>query len=340
MFRWLLPPVELSAGELVRRLRRGDLLDRVRVREPLDLANSPWLTYLPRELEAPVVVVSRCVNLRGLPERLSCNELYLRRTNIRCLSGGLNVSFRIDAEDCRFLEHVAPLTVPHVSLRGCSSLERLPEGLSATLLELSGCTRLVELPASIVDRVENLDVSFCSSLTSLPEGLLRLQMLNVRACSSLTELPDGMKVRSAIELADSGLRGLPWSLRSTRILWKGMLISDRVAFDPESISVDEVVTEKNTAMRSVLLERMGIERFLNESNAEIVDCDSDAGGERRLLRIAFPHGDDMLFVEVRCPSTGSRYVLRIPPDVATCADAAAWLAGYSNAENYRPLVET
>lgn len=340
MFRWFSSPIELSASELTKRLKRGEVLDRVRVPEPLNLANSPWLTYLPRELEGSSIIVSRCVNLRGLPERLKCDELYLRRTNIRSLSRGLNVSQRIDAEDCRFLEHVSPLQVTHLSLRGCTSLERLPDGLSATLLDLSGCVRLAELPGSIAKCVENLDASFCTSLTSLPEGMLRLRVLNVRGCSSLSELPEGMRVRSAIELADSGLQSLPWSLRSVRMLWKGVPVFDRAAFDPDSITVDEILSEPNAAMRSVLLDRMGIERFLDEAQAEIVDRDCDAGGDRRLLRIVFPHGENVVCVEVRCPSTGSRYVLRVPPDITTCAEAAAWLAGYSDSTGYRPLVET
>jgi hypothetical protein len=340
MFRWFHRHVEWTAAEARKRIWEGNIPRRLRVRDVVDLSASTWLTYLPRELECTALIVSRCPNLRCLPERLECDELFMRRTNLRCISAGLDVLRRIDAEGCRGLEHVVPLRVDHLSLRGCTAIERLPEGLNVRRLELSGCSRLAELPVSITARVENLDVSDCPRLKHIPEGFERLHVLNVRGCSNLESLPDGIRIRSSIELADSGLRSLPWSLRSVRILWHGVQVPDRVAFNPESLTVDEILRESNLTMRRILLERVGMEWFLERTDAKIVDRDRDAGGDRRLLRIAFPNGEDVVCLEVRCPSTSSRYVLRVPPRTASCADAAAWMAGYSNSANYRPVAET
>jgi hypothetical protein len=113
-----------------------------------------------------------------------------------------------------------------------------------------------------------------------------------------------------------------------------------VAFDPESITPDEILHEPNLTMRWVLLDRVGMEWFLDRSDPSIVDVDHDAGGQRRLMRIAFPNGEDVVCLEVHCPSTGHRYVLRVPPRMGNCAQAAAWMAGYSNPANYQPIVET
>jgi hypothetical protein len=33
-------------------------------------------------------------------------------------------------------------------------------------------------------------------------------------------------------------------------------------------------------------------------------------------------------------------VLQVPPQIPTCAHAAAWLAGYINPAHYRPILET
>lgn len=340
MFQWLRSPVEWTAAEAKSRLRQQDLPDRLRVRGRLDLAGALWLIYLPREVEATSVVVSRCVNLRGLPERLRCEEFFLRRTDISCLPLGLHVSHRIDAQDCRRLEYVAPLRVPQLSLPGCTALVQLSEGLIVDWLDVSGCTKLSALPVSLTNCVEVLDVSFCTSLQTLPDGFERLQTLNLRGCSGITQLPEGIRVRSAIEVADSGLRSLPWSLRSVRVLWRGIPVPDRIAFDPESITVEEILAEANVEMRRILLDRFGVQRFVEAANAIVVDRDHDAGGERRMLRIPFPSGEDVVCMEVRCPSTGNNYILRVPLDVRTCAEAAAWLAGYSDPANYRPLVET
>jgi len=40
------------------------------------------------------------------------------------------------------------------------------------------------------------------------------------------------------------------------------------------------------------------------------------------------------------PSTGRQSVLRVPPDMETCQQAAAWVAGFDDPKNYRPQVET
>jgi hypothetical protein len=340
MFQWLWRPVDWDPADARQQLERGNVPDRARIRGRLDLAGCSWLTYLPRELSATTVVVSRCANLRGLPEQLTCDELYLRRTNIQCLSTGLNVSQRIDAQDCRRLQHVTPLNVPHLNLSGCSLLQSLPDSLKVRRLELVGCTRLATLPARAVTSVEHLNVNNCTALTNLPDEFKNLQSLSVQGCANLSSLPDGIRIRSWIDVADSGLRTLPGSLRSVRVLWKGVQIPSRVAFDPQSISVEEIFEETNLTIRRILLDRVGLDWFLTHAAAVVVDEDHDAGGERRLLRVTFDGGEDVVCIEVRCPSTGSRYLLRVPPRITTCAGAAAWMAGFANPAHYYPALET
>jgi hypothetical protein len=230
--------------------------------------------------------------------------------------------------------------VDGLQLGGCPQLERLAEGLTVRNLDVRQCTRLTELPASVAARLLALDVSGCTELTSLPEGMLRLQFLNVGGCRNLTSLPSGIHVGSRIEVADSGLTGLPQSLRSTVVCWRGVSVPDHVAFNPDTITVREILYETNVERRRVLLERFGMERFIAAVRAEAVDIDEDAGGPRRLLRVPFQGGEDIVCLEVHCPSTGRKYVLRVPPQTRTCAEGAAWIAGFSNVRRYRPVVET
>jgi hypothetical protein len=89
-----------------------------------------------------------------------------------------------------------------------------------------------------------------------------------------------------------------------------------------------------------MLDRMGMERFIAEAQAEELDVDRDAGGKRRLLRIGLAGGERLVCVEVLCPSTGNRYILRVPPDVSTCRQAIAWTAGFENPDHYAPIQET
>lgn len=340
MFDWLLPRARCSPIQAHDRIRHGKISRPIVVNGALDLRDSAWLTYLPREIEAVSIDVSGCANLRGLPERICCRDLFVRRTNIECLPTGLDVANQLVASNCHKLERVFPFRVPELRLRNCVSLVALPERLQVERLTLSGCTRLRELPASLTECAHDLDLSGCTSLEQLPRGFKCLETLNLSGCTRLTSLPPGIKVRSSMEVAGSGLQGRPGTLRSTRLLWRGAQVSDRIAFEPESITVDEILSELNLEWRRVLLERVGMEWFVANSEASVIDQDEDAGGQRRLLRVRFQNGHDVVCLDVQCPSTGHCYILQVPPDMHTCTQSAAWIAGFNNASNYRPVVET
>ncbi len=332
--------VRWSSDAARRRILAGNAPRNMRVEGALNLANSPSLRRLPDRLTATSIDVSSCRNLLALPSRLNCRELNLSRTHIEGLPCGIEVTTSIHAADCTRLRMLPELNVDMLILRGCVALKRLPDNLVVRNLDISRCRGIESLPESTALYVAHLNASDCSSLASLPDRFGRLQTLNVNGCSSLECLPAGIRIRSSIDVAGSSLRELPWSLRSVRILWRGVTVSDRIAFAPESITVDEILSERNAALRQVLLERMGLERFAEQAKAVVIDRDEDAGGERRLLRIRFDGGDDIVCVQVKCPSTAKHYMLRVPPEMQTCQQAVAWTAGFNNPLTYRPLLET
>jgi hypothetical protein len=45
-------------------------------------------------------------------------------------------------------------------------------------------------------------------------------------------------------------------------------------------------------------------------------------------------------VSVLCPSTGRQYIIRVPPEMTSCHQAVAWVAGFDDPALYRPLAET
>jgi hypothetical protein len=244
------------------------------------------------------------------------------------------------AEDCRRLRSIGPYQLQELVLRGCTALDALPAGLREQRLDVSRSPRLRTLPASLVATVEYLDVSRWPQLSELPDNFARLEGLNVADCPNLKSLPDGIRIRSWIDVGGSGVSELPWSLRSVRVMWHGVPVSNRVAFHPETITVDEILRERNQELRRVLLERVGMDWFFEHARPAVLDEDRDAGGPRRLLRITPREGEPVVCVEVRCPSTANRYLLRVPPEILTCHDAVAWTAGYRNPRDYRPVVET
>ena len=72
----------------------------------------------------------------------------------------------------------------------------------------------------------------------------------------------------------------------------------------------------------------------------MLDKDRDPGGERRLLQVALPGDEPLVCLAVFCPSTGRQYMLRVPPSIRSCRGAAAWIAGFDNPNDYRPIAET
>ena len=79
---------------------------------------------------------------------------------------------------------------------------------------------------------------------------------------------------------------------------------------------------------------------MTEANPELLDQDRDKGGERKLLRVPMEGDEALLCVLVLCPSTGRRYILRVPPTIKSHRQAISWAAGFENPNDYRPLIET
>ena len=183
----------------------------------------------------------------------------------------------------------------------------------------------------------SLNVSDCPNLLQIPEGL-ETRFLDISGNSQILELPENTVIHSVLELAKSGLRGLPSKLR-VRLHWDGVPITERMAFYPESISGQEVLREDNLETRRVLLERIGYERLMLEVGGLILDRDTDAGGERKLIRIPLDDDEDIMLVAVFCPSTKMMYVLRVPPFMRSCAQAIAWVAGFETQSDYQVMAE-
>lgn len=351
----------VPAEEARRRILQGTALDGLCVRGRLDLSGQRKLTTLPAHLTADVLDLHDCPNLERLPEGLQarrlnlagctrlqelpeglrCYELELRGTNLRSLPADLQVEFRLDLQDCRRLRSLPQrLKVGSLNLSGCLSLEALPEGLEVYFLDLSGCASLAGWPKRGSIRVGRLSVADCEWVTHLPPWLTELAQLDVSGCPNLIELSEGLRIASTLELAGSGLRWLPGSLREVQLRWRGVPIDPRTAFQPETITIDELLAERNVERRRVLLERMGYDRFAKQSSAQVLDRDHDPGGERRLLRIPLPEDEDLVCVSVRCPSTARQYMIRVPPTMRTCRQAVAWISGFDNPDDYQPMMET
>lgn len=306
----------------------------------LDISDCGGITVLPAGLSVRVLLANGS-GLTELPASFRCFELHAANTAISSVPDGFVAESRLVLSGCQSLTTLPDnFKVGSLNLSDCTALASLPEGLDVWFLDLQRCTGLSEWPRRAAIHTGRLNLRGCTGVRQLPDYVTRLASLDIGGCVNLTELPEGLQISGWVDVAGSGLRHLPDSLACVALRWRGVPVDGRVAFDPQSITVNEVLSEGNAERRRVLLERVGHEKFFAEADPLIVDRDRDPGGPRRLLRIPMEGDEDLVCLEVNCPSTARKYLIRVPPAVNTCHEAAAWIAGFDNADDYQPLIET
>lgn len=336
----------VSAEEAYRLLASGNPPAEMTVAGLLDYSAKPHRPpppKFPEQLSVDVLDLSGR-DAVALPSRLTCFELNLSRTPVVSLPEGLQAASRLDLTDCERLERLPEgLKVGTLILRGCTSLKRLPEGLDVWFLDLTSCWAFESWPNSALIRGGRLQLRGCTALRSLPPYLNRLAALNVRDCPNLRSLPRDLSISGWLDLGHSGLTDeslLPGGLQSTQFRWAGINVDRRIAFHPEKIRIEEVLGERNAERRRVLLDRYGYGRFLKDARAEILDHDVDRGGPRQLMRVKLEGDEDLVALSCFCPSTARQYMIRVPPTTTSCRHAAAWIAGFDNPDDYKPIQET
>jgi hypothetical protein len=309
------------------------------VLKPLDVP--PEALAIGDNLRVSRLDASKAANLETVGRGLYCREMNLAGTAIEALPDDIEVTQRLDVSLCRRLKRLpARLKVGQLIARECTALEALPPGLEVSYLDLTGCTALKALPPDLIVRRGRLTLRGCERLAALPAGIGPLAQLDLSGCLNIVALPPGLVVTAWIDVGGSGLLGLPPSLEGIGIRWRGVPVDERIAFRPGTLDVGEILAETNAERRRVMMERFGLDRFMAEADAQVLDEDRDAGGKRRLLRIELPGDEPLVCVSVVCPSTFRQFMLRVPPAVTTCRQAVAWTAGFDDPDDYRPAVET
>ena len=120
--------------------------------------------------------------------------------------------------------------------------------------------------------------------------------------------------------------------------WHGVRVPEHIIEQRDELTVEQIMAEPNTEVRRVMRNLYGNDRFLIDAGAKELDASVNHGA--RLLSLRLP-GDpvDIRMMELTCPSTGSKYFERVPPDTATAMDGLAWRFQVKPAE-YEPTQQT
>ena len=292
-------------------------------------------------VEGKIKLAGSGKKLRKLPANLTCYELDASNSDLESIPADLSVECALNLADCRKLKSLpADLRVGTLNVANCTALKELPEGLDVWFLNISGCSQLKSFPKRATIARGNLNMNGCTSLAQIPAYVKDLGTLDVGNCPQITELPAGLNVASWIEIAGSGLTSLPKHLQGVGLRWRGVMVDEITAFQPEKLTAKIALKERNAERRRVMIERMGFDRFVRDAGAEKLDADRDTGGTRELLKVAMVRDEDIVVLSCSCPSTARHYLLRVPPTMKSCHQAAAWMAGFDDPKLYKPVKET
>jgi len=104
--------------------------------------------------------------------------------------------------------------------------------------------------------------------------------------------------------------------------WHGVRVPQRIIEDHESITVSDIISEKNAEVSRVMLERYGQDRFIIDANASTIDKQGD--NELVYIPLESDPEKQIVALKLRCPSTAALYIIRVPPDQTSVEGALAW----------------
>ena len=115
-------------------------------------------------------------------------------------------------------------------LSGNDRITGIPEGVSVSVLNMTECHSLKDMPTRLSAR-DTLVLANCRAINRLPDGMRVAGLVDLSGCSGLTRLPERFQVDGWLDLRGTGITALPPSL-----LVKGVILSDAA---PEGLKLAE-----------------------------------------------------------------------------------------------------
>ena len=121
--------------------------------------------------------------------------------------------------------------------------------------------------------------------------------------------------------------------------WRGVQVTEIVVIAPDQITAEMLLIERNQEVRRIMLERMGLERFVRQSGT--TKRGADRYGVLWMQNSPYDANDIIQIVEVinstsETDGTFRHYFLRVPPTIRTPHEGVAWSFG-KTVEQYDPL---
>ncbi len=112
------------------------------------------------------------------------------------------------------------------------------------------------------------------------------------------------------------------------------MVPESIIENRHNLTVAGILKEQNTEVRRIMRNLYGTDRFMIDAGAKEVDHCKEHGATLLALRIP---GDpvEIRMMKLTCPSTGSIYFERVPPDVRSALAGLSWRFNIKPSE-YQP----
>lgn len=97
----------------------------------------------------------------------------------------------------------------------------------------------------------------------------------------------------------------------------GVRMPNWVFEEPKKLNVESIDKESNIEVRRILIDRYGVDKYLQEKQAEVVDFEVGENLTRSLIRIS----DEELYLCGHDGSTDRVYYMSVPPNSKSCKEA-------------------
>lgn len=121
--------------------------------------------------------------------------------------------------------------------------------------------------------------------------------------------------------------------------YNGIAVDEKVIMHPEQINPKEVLTASNRLIKEVMIEKMGLGKFVESINYFVLDELSNGNEVYQLIQVDIDELNPLIVMKVFCPSTKRAYYLRVPHNISTFKQALQWTFGNTSI-NYNMYIET
>jgi len=113
----------------------------------------------------------------------------------------------------------------------------------------------------------------------------------------------------------------------------GHVVTEKIIMNPETITTKDIQNEENAETSRIMIERYGLEQYLFDTEAKVLDMDTllDANGkllEGSAVRTLVLDKKGNKWLIGSDGSTKRTYNMSVPPDVNTCREAHEAIAGF------------